>query len=312
LVFARSATVGGQQFPVHWGGDCSANYESMAETLRGGLSLTLSGFGFWSHDISGFENTAPADLFKRWCAFGLLSTHSRLHGSSSYRVPWNFDEESNGVARFFVELKHRLMPYLYKYAVESSREGVPLMRAMVLEFSDDPACAYLDRQYLLGPSVLVAPIFSPDGNVSYYLPEGNWTNYISGETVEGGHWLNEHHDYLSLPLMVRPNSIICTGAEKSRPDYDYADSVTIEVFAFDDGGKAETGISDLKGETVSQISVERNGSTYTVKNSGSQKPWKVLLRGIHAGKAEGSGLTDTKEGLLVQANSGTETISIKC
>lgn len=99
VLFARSGTAGSQQLPVHWGGDCSATYESMAETLRGGLSLSLSGFGFWSHDISGFENTAPADVYKRWSAFGLLSSHSRLHGSKSYRVPWLFDDEAVAVVR---------------------------------------------------------------------------------------------------------------------------------------------------------------------------------------------------------------------
>ena len=113
VLFARSATIGGQKFPAHWGGDCSATYPSMAETLRGGLSLALSGFGFWSHDISGFESTAPADIYKRWCQFGLLSSHSRLHGSSSYRVPWLFDEEACVILKEFVNLKCRLMPYLY-------------------------------------------------------------------------------------------------------------------------------------------------------------------------------------------------------
>ena len=98
-VFARSATTGGQQFPVHWGGDSTATFESMAESLRGGLSLCTSGFGFWSHDIGGFEQTASADVYKRWCAFGLLSSHSRLHGASSYRVPWLFDEAGQPAPR---------------------------------------------------------------------------------------------------------------------------------------------------------------------------------------------------------------------
>ena len=101
MLFARSATVGGQQFPVHWGGDCESTYQSMAESLRGGLSLGLGGFGFWSHDIGGFEGTPAAALFKRWTAFGLLSSHSRLHGSESYRVPWAFDEEAVDVTREF-------------------------------------------------------------------------------------------------------------------------------------------------------------------------------------------------------------------
>jgi alpha-D-xyloside xylohydrolase len=145
VVFARSATTGGQQFPVHWGGDNTATFESMAESLRGGLSLTLSGFGFWSHDIGGLEQTATPDLYKRWCAFGLLSSHSRLHGSQSYRVPWLFAEEAVAVLRFFTKLKCRLMPYLYGAACEAHETGVPVMRAMLLEFPDDPTCAHLDR-----------------------------------------------------------------------------------------------------------------------------------------------------------------------
>ena len=112
VLFARSATAGGQQFPVHWGGDCESTFESMAESLRGGLSLAASGFGYWSHDIGGFEGTPDPAVFKRWIAFGLLSSHCRLHGSGSYRVPWAFDEEAVDVLRHFTRLKLRLMPYL--------------------------------------------------------------------------------------------------------------------------------------------------------------------------------------------------------
>ena len=172
IVFARSATAGSQRFPVHWGGDCDSNYPSMAESLRGGLSLGLSGFGFWSHDIGGFEGTATPDVYKRWCAFGLLSSHSRLHGSDSYRVPWAFDEEAVSVLRHFTRLKCRLMPYLYAAAVEASKTGVPVMRAMMLEFPDDPGSAALDRQYMLGDALLVAPVFTEAGDVDVYLPPG--------------------------------------------------------------------------------------------------------------------------------------------
>ena len=171
VVFARSATVGGQKFPVHWGGDCSSTYVSMAESIRGGLSLCLSGFGFWSHDIGGFEGTAPAHVYKRWLAFGLLSSHSRLHGSGSYRVPWLFGEEAVEVCRYFTELKCRLMPYLYAKAVEASETGIPMMRAMLLEF-DDLGCEDCDRQYMLGDSLLVTPVLREDGGVDYYLPKG--------------------------------------------------------------------------------------------------------------------------------------------
>ncbi len=259
VLFARSATVGGQQFPAHWGGDCSASYVSMAETLRGGLSLSLGGFGFWSHDISGFESTAPADIYKRWCQFGLLSSHSRLHGSSSYRVPWMFDEEACDILREFVNLKCCLMPYLYGQAVRSHKEGRPVLRPMFLDFPEDRACDTLDRQYMFGDSLLVAPIFKENGEVQYYLPEGTWYNLITGADVSGGKWQKETHDYHSLPLMIRPNTVLALGNNDQKPDYDYADGVSLLVSAFDEGAEAKIEIPDLKGETVMTVTAKRVG-----------------------------------------------------
>ena len=129
-----------------------------------------SGFAFWSHDIGGFEDSGSPDLYKRWVAFGMLSSHSRLHGSSSYRVPWNYDEEACEVLKAFTKLKCRLMPYLYTAAVRAHLTGIPVMRPMHMEFWQDRNCAYLDRQYMLGDSVLAAPVFSEDGEESCYLP----------------------------------------------------------------------------------------------------------------------------------------------
>jgi alpha-D-xyloside xylohydrolase len=288
VVFARSATTGGQQFPVHWGGDNSATFESMAESLRGGLSLALSGFGFWSHDIGGFEQTASADVYKRWCAFGLLSSHSRLHGSSSYRVPWLFDEEgvpgptASDVLRFFTQLKCRLMPYLFAAAIEAHEMGLPVMRAMMLEFPGDPACDTLDRQYMLGGSLLVAPAFAPEGTVDYYLPEGRWTHFLGGEVVEGGRWVRERHGYLSLPLMARPGSVIPVGADERRPDYDYADGVVFHVFELQDGALASARVPTMEGDTAMTIEVSRAGQQIHVQARGASRPWSVLLRGVPA------------------------------
>ena len=200
VLFARSATAGGQKFPVHWGGDCYSDYPSMAESLRGGLSLLMSGFGFWAHDIGGFESTSTPDVYKRWVAFGLFSSHSRLHGSSSYRVPWLYDEEAVDVVRFFTSWKARLMPYIYTKAIETGKSGVPLVRPMVLEYTDDPNCGYLDKQYMFGDSMLVAPILNDQGIGECYLPEGKWTDFFTGEVVDGGKWIKKHYDYLSLPV----------------------------------------------------------------------------------------------------------------
>lgn len=158
ILFARSATVGGQMFPVHWGGDCSSNYPSMAESLRAGLSFGMSGFGYWSHDIAGFEDEPTRDLFKRWTQFGLLSSHSRYHGSTAYKVPWLYGDEAVEVTREFTELKGRLTPYLIAQSKITHETGVPMMRAMVLEFPDDPSCEDIDTQYMLGGDLLVAPV----------------------------------------------------------------------------------------------------------------------------------------------------------
>lgn len=275
VLFARSATVGGQQFPAHWGGDCSASYVSMAETLRGGLSLSLGGFGFWSHDISGFESTAPADIYKRWCQFGLLSSHSRLHGSSSYRVPWLFDDEACEILKEFVNLKCRLMPYLYGQAVRSHTEGRPVLRPMVLDFPQDRACDTLDRQYMFGDSLLVAPIFKENGEVQYYLPEGTWYNLITEKEVTGGKWQKETHDYHSLPLMVRPNSILPLGNNDQRPDYDYEDGVTLVVSAFNEGAEASVEIPDLSGETVMKVTAKRVGEEIHLQVEGGNGNYTV-------------------------------------
>lgn len=202
VVFARSATCGVQKYPVHWGGDNISSYPSMAETLRGGLSLGMCGFGFWSHDISGFVGKATPDLYKRWAAFGLLSSHSRLHGEATARMPWLFDDESSDVLRFFNRLKTHLKPYLLDAAREAHQHGWPVMRAMVLEFPDDPTCRHLDMQYMLGPALLVAPVFDDSGAVTYYLPAGEWRHFISGEVRQGPGWHTESYDYFSLPLWV--------------------------------------------------------------------------------------------------------------
>ena len=276
ILFARSATAGSQQFPVHWGGDNSASYVSMAETLRAGLSMSHSGFGFWSHDISGFEQTAPADVYKRWAAFGLLSSHSRLHGSSSYRVPWLFDEESCDVVRKFTRLKCRLMPYLYGAAVEAHEHGTPMMRPMMLEFPDDPACDTLDRQYMMGESLLVAPVFHADSHVDYYLPDGLWTSLLDGRKVQGGHWQKETHDFLSLPLMVRPGTVLPMGKHDDRPDYDYTDGLELHVYQLAEGQTVTVKIPDLKGQLAATYTVTmRNGKAEVATDS--KKPHTVVV-----------------------------------
>jgi len=309
VLFARSATTGGQSFPVHWGGDNVATYESMAESLRGGLSLGLSGFGFWSHDIGGFQNKAAAHVYKRWCAFGLLSSHSRLHGFTSYRVPWIYDEEAVNVLRFFTLLKCRLMPYLYAAASEASRKGLPMMRAMLLEFPEDPACETLDRQYMLGSALLVAPVFSEEGGVQFFLPGGRWTHVLSGEIVEGGRWITEQHEFMSLPLYARPNSLIPWGSCDDRPDYDYADGAVFALYELDEGAEAMASVCDLSGAEKLHLSVSREANVLVVKPSSETLIWRLRMpRGMNVCSAEGSVLSVDQKGCLVVQGKGAARI----
>jgi alpha-D-xyloside xylohydrolase len=307
VLFARSATAGSQAFPVHWGGDAESTFDSMAESLRGGLSLSLSGFGYWSHDIGGFEGTPDASVFKRWIAFGLLSSHSRLHGNQSYRVPWLFDEEAVEVLRLFTRLKARLAPYLQATARETYGAGIPMMRPMVVEFPGDPASSHLDRQYMLGPDLLVAPVFSAEGDVAYYVPEGTWTRVLTGERVSGGRWVRERHGFLSVPLLARPGSVIPFGAVGDRPDYDYADGVTLHAYALPDGARVTTEVPSASGEVAAVFRTARDGDTVRVTADGARS-WRLLLPGVRTGSVDGGRVLSHEHGLLVEADTDTITV----
>jgi alpha-D-xyloside xylohydrolase len=308
VLFARSSYASGQRFPVHWGGDCWSTFESMAESLRGGLSLSLCGFGFWSHDIGGFEGTAPAYVYKRWAAFGLLSSHSRLHGSASYRVPWAYDEEACDVLRQFTKLKCRLMPYLWGAALEANREGVPTMRAMLLEFPNDPACDTLDRQYMLGDSLLVAPVFTQDGMVDYYLPAGRWTHLLTGETQDGPGWHREKHDFLSLPLMVRPGTVLPLGTVEDQPHYDYTDGITFRVYELADGGELLCAVSTPQRTDPLRLRVRRLGVRVTANVSGGDSGrWRLQFVGASTVTAlNGARTSPDPLGIILEAGEDSQ------
>ncbi|MGC4175601.1 alpha-xylosidase [Demequina sp.] len=276
VVFARSATAGGQQFPVHWGGDCDSTFLSMAESLRGGLSLAMSGFGYWSHDIGGFEGTPDPAVFKRWLAFGLLSSHSRLHGSDSIRVPWAFDEKAVDITRTFTELKMRLMPYLARVAEEAHTDGIPMMRPLALEFPEDRGGFDADTQYALGDAIIVAPVFTASGDVEYYLPDGAWTSLIDGSVQQGRRWVAESHDFESLPVRVRPGTVLPWGAVDSRPDYEWANGVELRCFELPDGYDAVTTVPGLAGEATT-FRVRRNGNSITASSDDARAPWSVRV-----------------------------------
>lgn len=276
-LFARSATAGGQKFPVHWGGDCSGNYNSMAEVVRGCLSLCISGFGYTSHDMAGFEATATPDIYKRWAAFGMFSSHSRLHGNQSYRVPWLFDEESCDVLRFFTKLKGKLMPYLWAQAIKTHEVGVPVMRAMVIDFADDPTCLTLDRQYMFGDNILVAPILNDEGIAEYYVPEGKWTDIITGKVLEGGKWYKHKCSYFEIPALAKPNSIIAYGNFERQIEYDYLEGTTFTIYELEDGKSAVCPIYDTEANKVFELTATRHGNKIECEYTDTKASFKIAV-----------------------------------
>jgi alpha-D-xyloside xylohydrolase len=171
------------------------------------------------------------------------------------------------------------MPYIYQTACNTAATGVPVIRPMVLEFAGDVTCGYLDRQYMLGESLLVAPVFSDDSAVEYYLPTGKWTNFLTGAKVEGGRWIQEKHGYLSIPLMVRPNSIIAVGNIDNKPDYDFAASVTFHIFELAEGKSASTTVFGMDGQKKISLTAKLTGKEIAIESS-SDGDWLVVLRNI--------------------------------
>jgi alpha-D-xyloside xylohydrolase len=253
-------------------------------------------------------------VFKRWLAFGLLSSHSRLHGSGSYRVPWAFDDEAVHVARKFTRLKMSLMPYLTGAAAQVQQDGTPMLRPMVLEFPHDPATEHVDTQYMLGDSLLVAPVFAGDGRVRFYVPGGGWTSLLDGSTVAGPRWVEQTHGFDSVPLLVRPGAVIPIGARDDRPDYDYADGVTLALFGIDALTARSVRVPALGGGPGATFQIDREGATITIgRTSGADLPWSVRLPAdVLVAGCTGAELVETSDGIgsTLRAVSGSVGITL--
>jgi alpha-D-xyloside xylohydrolase len=232
LIWARSAWAGGQRYPVHWAGDSEVSDNGMACTLRGGLSLGLCGFSFWSHDIGGFFSPPREDLLLRWAFFGMLSSHSRIHGMPP-REPWLFSPQTLGMLRRIIELKYRLMPYIYAQAALACAQGLPMLKSLLLCYPRDPGCWLVEDEYLLGNDLLVAPLMEEGvHHRSVYLPPGSWINYQTGECHAGRQWVDISTENLPGILLVRKGSLIPhIGLAQSTDQMDWS---TVRFLAFSD------------------------------------------------------------------------------
>ncbi|MBN2611561.1 MAG: DUF4968 domain-containing protein [Bacteroidales bacterium] len=206
IIWARSAWAGSQRYPTHWGGDPANTNTSMAATLRGGLSLGLSGFSFWSHDMGGFVQATPENLYRRWASFGFLTSHARSHGIPP-KEPWEYGKEFTDFFRDAGEMRYMLMPYIYAQAKYSTENGLPMVRALFVEFPDDPGSWLIDNQYLFGSDMLVAPMFESARERNVYLPPATWIDYQTGKVYTGG-WHRIAPGKLPIIILVKDGSVI--------------------------------------------------------------------------------------------------------
>jgi alpha-D-xyloside xylohydrolase len=303
LVWGRSAYAGSQRYPVQWGGDSYSTLDQLASQLRGLLSYGLSGVPFCSHDVGGFDYSPhffdnahhvdfnesydpslqtdyPKDsvVYVRWLQVGVFSSHLRAHGKQA-REPWTYGAEVEAIAHRYLELRYRLLPYLYTEAVKSTQSGWPLVRPMVLDFQDDPTTQRLDTQYMFGESFLVAPVLCPDNAARVYLPKGKWVDFWSKDILNGGKWLNLTPALDVLPLWVRGGEILPLGPAQKYVDQKPLDPLTLELYA--PQGSRSIVIRDEERASI-PVSYQRRGKNLTVKVGAAPGMVEVILYGVQA------------------------------
>ena len=206
IIWARSAWAGSQRYALHWGGDAATTNTGMLGDLRGGLSFGLSGFSFWSHDMGGFVTASPEDIYRRWLPFGFLSSHTRAHGAPPTE-PWLISESFTNAFRACAEMKYQLMPYVWEQAKECSKLGLPMVRALLVEFPHDQGAWYVEDEYMFGSKMLVAPLLESGNSRNVYLPKGKWIDYQTGKVYEGGYQTIEAGEIPCI-ILVKDGSVI--------------------------------------------------------------------------------------------------------
>ena len=240
IIWARSAYAGSQRYPVHWSGDNSSTFHDLYCSLRGGLSLGVCGFTFWAQDCGGFTGTPSDKLYIRFTQACILNSHIRYHGGPPrYREPWNYEPETQNLVRELLELRYRLIPYIYSEARYAAGHGWPLVAALVLEFPDDPNVYGIDHQYLFGRNLLVAPVLTEEDRRMVYLPAGGWYDFWTGERREGPGWMECACPVDRVPLFAREGSVLPLGpAMQYVGERDVADELTLKVYPGPDGAAA--------------------------------------------------------------------------
>jgi alpha-D-xyloside xylohydrolase len=262
IIWARSAWAGSQRYPIHWGGDAGKQDAGMASTLRGGLSLGLSGFTFWSHDIGGFFGGKQEEVYRRWVPFGMLTSHTRTHGTPP-KEPWEFSPGFLEGYRRAAEMKYRLLPYVYAQSRDASTRGLPMVRALFVEYPDDPGSWLVEDQYLFGSDILVAPLMETGTTGrAVYLPPGQWVDYQTSRTYPAG-WHTIEAGPIPAVVLVRAGAAIPHIAlAQSTAALDWS---RLELVVFGGGTGEVQGLVSLPADNVlHRLSLTRRGDGFAL------------------------------------------------
>ncbi len=258
IIWARSTWAGSQRYPLHWGGDAENTNNGMQAELRGGLSLGLSGFSFWSHDIGGFVVKTPEDLYRRWLPFGMLTSHTRTHGAPP-KEPWEYNESFNNAFRDADNMRYRLMPYIYAQSRLCTEKGLPMVRALFVEYPNDPGAWLIDNEYLFGSDILVAPMMENGTERDVYLPGGNWIDYQTKQVYTPG-WHRIKTGDIPVVMLVRDGAVIPhIKLAQSTMDMDWSN---LELVNFTSGPKAEGYICLPSDNKLQPVSLTKKGNNF--------------------------------------------------
>ncbi len=265
IIWARSTWAGSQRYPLHWGGDAATTNTAMAATLRGGLSLGLSGFSFWSHDVGGFTKKSPEDVYRRWTPFGMLTSHVRSHGEPPTE-PWEYSKEFLNGFRAADNMRYKLMPYIYAEAKHASENGLPMLRALFVEFPNDPGSWLVDDQYLFGSDMLVAPLFENVTERNVYLPEGKWIDYQTGKVYEKG-WHSIKAGDIPIIVLVKDGTVIPhIKLAQSTKDMDWS-TIELKIYASDVTTKAKGKLFLPESSKLEALSLQKVGNNFVLNNN---------------------------------------------
>ena len=266
LIWARSAYAGSQRYPVHWSGDNSSNFPNMLCSLRGGLSLGLCSFTFWSQDVGGFMGIPDDKLYIRWVELSLFQSHFRFHGCSpKFREPWNYSKETQDIVRKLLELRYQFVPYLYSESIKAAQNGHPLMRTLFFDHSDDPNCYHIEDQYMSGEILLIAPLLTEEDSRQMYIPSGEWYDFWTGESIKGPVWINmENIPIDKIPILVKAGTILPLGEKMQYISDEIPNKLTLLAYPNLDG-KMKYELHDELGEILFDGHIE--GDIFKVKVS---------------------------------------------